>query len=145
MKRIYFVQFRSVNQGFGHLWAAQKAGKLMFNILAWVQFMRQINVDFLFIKALLKLSFRKIARSSSLKPIFVRRRKKFVEMVILLMIRCLCNPYIESTTSYAIARLQLVVHHSKNSKLSFYNQHIACGDKTSEFGNRFLSACQVSG
>ena len=82
-----------------------------------------------FIRVLLISSFRKVVRNPSLKPILVRTKKKFVETIIMSIIPRFCNPCTALTVPFAIAWLQLVVHHPMNSGVSFHKQHIVYSDK----------------
>lgn len=74
-------------------------------------------------------SFRKVVRNLSLKPILERIGKKFVEMIILFLIPRFCNPCTALTVLFAIAWLQLVVHHPMNSVVPFHKQYIIYSDK----------------
>lgn len=97
-----------------------------------------------FIRVLLISSFRKVIRNSSLKPILVRIGKKFAETIILPIIPRFCNPCTALTVPFAIAWLQLVVHHSMNSGIPFHKQHIITAIETSEFENCFCLSCRAS-
>ena len=74
-------------------------------------------------------SFRKVVKNPSLRPILVRIGKKFAETIILSIIPRFCNPCTARTVPFAIAWLQLVVHHPMNSGIPFHKQHIIYSDK----------------
>ena len=74
-------------------------------------------------------SSRKVVRNPSLKPILVRIGKKFAETIILFLIPRFCNLCTALTVPFAIAWLQLVVHHPMNSGIPFHKQHIIYSDK----------------
>ena len=74
-------------------------------------------------------SSRKVVRNPSLKPILVRIGKKFAETIILSIIPRFCNPCTALTVPFAIAWLQLVVHHPMNSGIPFHKQHIIYSDR----------------
>ena len=75
-------------------------------------------------------SFRKVVRNPSLRPILVRIGKKFAETIILSIIPRFCNPCTALTDPFAIAWLQLAVHHPMNSGIPFHKQYIIYRDKS---------------
>ena len=74
-------------------------------------------------------SFRKVVKNPSLRPILVRIGKKFAETIILSLIPRFCNLCTALTVPFAIAWLQLVVHHPMNSGIPFHKQHIIYSDR----------------
>ena len=74
-------------------------------------------------------SFRKVVKNPSLKPILVRIGKKFAETIILSIVPRFCNPCTALTVPFAIAWLQLAVHHPMNSGIPFHKQHIIYSDR----------------
>ena len=76
-----------------------------------------------------KQSDRKAVRNPSLKPILVTIGKKYAETIILPIIPRFCNLCTALTVPFAIAWLQLVVHHPMNSGIPFHKQHIIYRDK----------------
>ena len=70
-------------------------------------------------------SFRKVVKNPSLKPILVRIGKKFAETIILSIVPRFCNPCTALTVPFAIAWLQLVVHHPMNSGIPFHMLYLS--------------------
>lgn len=89
-------------------------------------------------------SFRKVVKNPSLKPILGRIGKKFAETIILSIIPRFCNPCTALTVPFAIAWLQLVVHHPMNSGIPFHKQTSFTAIETSEFENCFCLSCRAS-
>lgn len=97
-----------------------------------------------FIRVLLISSFRKVVRNLSLKPILVRIGKKFAETIILSLIPRFCNLCTALTVPFAIAWLQLVIHHPMNSGSLSISSTSFTAIETSEFENCFRLSCRVS-
>ena len=126
-----FVRFKVDNPELASLWATQKSWAMMRPCPCTSTAHTSVKYRFptCFIRVLLISSFRKVIKNPSLRPILVRIGKKFAETIILSIIPRFCNPCTALTVPFAIAWLQLVVHHPMNSGIPFHKQHIIYRDK----------------
>ena len=83
----------------------------------------------LFHKGTSDIIFQKSSQKSLTQPILVRIGKKFAETIILSLIPRFCNLCTALTVPFAIAWLQLVIHHPMNSGIPFHKQHIIYSDR----------------
>ena len=140
MDRMDFVRFKVDNPELASLWATQKLGATMRPCPCTSTAHTSVKYRFptCFIRVLLISSSRKVVKNPSLRPILVRIGKKFAETIILSIIPRFCNPCTALTVPFAIAWLQLVVHHPMNSGIPFHKQHIVYSDRNLWIWKLFL-------